>query len=85
MLQKAQNICEEATNDVAFTKDGIKHKLTASGKIRNGIETTNYWNSKEKVTLETNVPASLDPIEKLTSLKEYVNSQTAHVGRRDRI
>ena len=77
MLQKAQITQEEATNDVAFTKDGVKHKLTASGKIRNGRESTNYWNSKDKVLLETNIPASLDPIGKLEALKEYV-LQSAH-------
>ena len=33
------------TNDVSFRKDGIKHKLVASGIMRYGIEGTNYWNS----------------------------------------
>ena len=64
-----------ATSDVSFRKDGIKHKLVASGIMRNGIEGTNYWNSKDQVVIETNIPASLNPIEKLTALKEYVNSQ----------
>jgi len=64
-----------ATSDVSFRKDGIKHKLVASGNMRYGIEGTNYWNSKDQVVIETNIPASLDPIEKLTALKEYVNSQ----------
>ena len=67
-----------ATNDVSFRKDGIKHKLVASGIMRYGIEGTNYWNSKDQVVIETNIPASLNPIEKLTALKEYVNSQRSH-------
>lgn len=80
MLQEQAS--KEATNDVAFTMNGVKHKLTASGKVQNGMESTNYWNSRDRVVLETNIPASLNPIEKLTALKEYVNA--AH-GRRARI
>ena len=79
LMLQAEQVKQEATNDVAFKKNGIKHKLTASGRIRNGRETTNYWNSRDKVVLETDIPASLSAVEKLKELKEFVNSQAAHV------
>ena len=68
-----------ATADVAYITGGVKHKLIASGIERKGTETTYYWNSKDKLLIETNIESNTNPVEKLDALKQFVDA--AHASK----
>jgi|MDTC01.1.fsa_nt_gb DNA-binding transcriptional regulator YbjK len=78
-IYKARITPTKATTDVAYTTGGVKHKLIASGIERKGTETTYYWNSKDKLLIETTIESNTNPVEKLDALKRFVDA--AHASK----